>query len=185
VIGSELEMEAKPDEGAMVSRWGAGVAVWTGIGAPKRFLAMVFVGNVGEEILGVADSPGGVVEVGRCYRWVGGDANPPSLIEKQRRAQIAGVKHDFGCVRGVGRSRRRVAMRDQQVSEPRIRARMGRLGDQLRRRTDGRQSQRKNRTMQEGSQVPRAFHFNSDGCRFQAEHDGIDAGLRFDCDSGT
>jgi len=61
-------MKTKPDKGAVMPRRAARIAVCARIGIRARFVVMVFVGNVGKEILGVADCPGRVVEAGRCYR---------------------------------------------------------------------------------------------------------------------
>jgi len=65
-----------------------------------------------------------------------------------------------------------MAVRGQQAFQGRNGARMIGLGGKLCRPANGHHSQRKNCTMQDFPQVPRAFHFNADGRRFQEERDG-------------
>jgi hypothetical protein len=56
---------------------------------------IILIGNIGYRLLGVADGPGGVVEIRIVCRGVGGDADPPALIENQLRAEAGGVEGDF------------------------------------------------------------------------------------------
>jgi len=59
---------------------GRGVLIPTGSAG-----GMIFVGNLVKGLFGIADGPGGVVKIRCCSGWIGGDADPPSLVEQERR----------------------------------------------------------------------------------------------------
>ena len=61
---------------------------------------VVFVVDFGKDVAGVADGPGGVVEVGLGYVGVGADADAPALVEGSGGAEGGCVKNNG---RGLGR----------------------------------------------------------------------------------
>ena len=127
---------------------------------------MILVGNVGNGLSGVTQGPSGVVEVGQGRRLVGGDADPPAFVEHQRRTQVAGVEDDRGKGHRTGPGWQGMAMGLQKILDG---IRMGLLGNKLHCTAKRYDCHCQSCSAQEPSPLPCAFHFNSDGCKLQAE----------------
>jgi len=97
VAGGEFQMQPVPGEGPLVSGRGRGLAVLSAfvVGAGSTG-EVVLIGNIGDGLTGVADSPGGVVEAGFGCGRIAGDADAPALVEQNRRPYAGGVKVNDG-----------------------------------------------------------------------------------------
>ncbi len=109
VVGRELDVDAEPCEGAAVVGVGGvvvaglcaggvwGVGWFGGVGCLGGFvLVFVVFGGVdfGQSILGVADGPGGVVEVRFGGVSAGLDAKAPVVVKRKWGAEGGGVEVD-------------------------------------------------------------------------------------------
>ena len=106
------------------------------VGSPCR---MVLVGNLVKRLLCVPKSPCGVVELGGRRRRVGGDADAPAFVEKQRRAQVRCVEEDFGGSLRTSGGGSSMAVRMQQVFQRGMGRRL--LGNELHRSAYGQANQ--------------------------------------------
>ena len=111
VTGRQLDMHAKPDKGVLVIAvvsWRMPVAWWSGAGRSACWV--VFVGNILNGLRGVAQGPGGVVEVRHGRGRIGGYPHAPVLIQRDRRSKACRVEVYRRCVLRVGGSGRGMAM---------------------------------------------------------------------------
>jgi hypothetical protein len=98
VAGSQFDMEAKPGKEMRRGPVGGGLIV---------FVRILRVGNVGDGGPCVANSPGGVVEIGSLRSRIGGNADAPAFVEDQGGTQVCGVENNVRGNRLRGRFLRR------------------------------------------------------------------------------
>ena len=118
VVGSELDVHPKPNERLFVILrvTGVGVFAMAFVGIEWVFW-VVLVGNVGKGVLGVAEGPGAVVEVGLGDCGTGGDADAPAFLQADGRAEIGGVEGDLGSFGSICECGPRMVVRNEHLED--------------------------------------------------------------------
>ena len=176
-MGRELGVQAKPGIWPLVIVGTAGMIIGPLLFRPVGLVfRVIFVRYIGKGILRVAEHPCGIIKIGIGGSRVSRDADPPVLIQQNRRSNARGVENHRWSRESVRRNRASMFVCAQQFVNGRRgrRSRMRLLGKQIRPRAEDRgshstrhQCDSKDRSAQVSSRKPRAHNSNSDGWKFQ------------------
>lgn len=97
MVGSQLDVQTEPDKRPLMVMRRAALFQIVG-----RSSGMILVGNLGDSLLGIANCPGGVVKVRFGGGRVGGNADSPSLVEDDGRAETRGIEDNLRSPGSVG-----------------------------------------------------------------------------------